>query len=342
MKKNTPLSPAQMWMLVWAGLMAPITDALPRLLLAGAGRTAWLSVLLGGLMVLLLGRLLWTTPLPRLDRSFLGKGFLTIYIVWLEVLLALRLSSCAQRLLNSGARDGSGPFFLLVAVLLLLRLNSGSLAAFGRAGQLFFAALALMAGAVLLLSLPTAKFERLLPLEMPPLSSALLASGVLCWGLLPAAFLPVEREHARKRIHWGVVGCVLLTMSQMIILANLGPGLAARVPAPFFALAKGAGIEGAFQRVESVVSALWLFSDLTMGGLLVFAQRRVLSMVWGERQEQQKGGILIILAALLGWLILPYIGYIDGIWVSTGNLILGVLLGLIVWLERNRKRQKQG
>ncbi len=342
MKKNTPLSPAQMWMLVWAGLMAPITDALPRLLLAGAGRTAWLSVLLGGLMVLLLGRLLWTTPLPRLDRSFLGKGFLTIYIVWLEVLLALRLSSCAQRLLNSGARDGSGPFFLLVAVLLLLRLNSGSLSAFGRAGQLFFAALALMAGAVLLLSLPTAKFERLLPLEMPPLSSALLASGVLCWGLLPAAFLPVEQEHARKRIHWGVVGCALLTLAQMIILANLGPGLAARVPAPFFALAKGAGIEGAFQRVESVVSALWLFSDLTMGGLLVFAQRRVLAMAWGERQEQRKGGILIILAALLGWLILPYIGYIDGIWVSTGNLILAVLLELIAWLERNRKRQKQG
>lgn len=340
MKKQATLSPVQLWLLVWAGLMAPVTDALPRLLLDRAGRNAWLSVLLGGLAVLLPQRLLGASPLPRLGKSFPGKVLLTIYMVWMEVLLALRLSSSAQRLLNSGARDGSGPFFLLAAVLLLLRLNSGSLSAFGRAGQLFFAALALMAGAVLLLSLPTARFERLLPVELPPLSPALLASGVLCWGFLPAAFLPVERERTRRGLHWGLAGCLLLTLSQMIVLANLGPGMAAEVPSPFFALAKGAGIEGAFQRGESVVSALWLFSDLTMGGLLIFAQRNILSVVWGERQKQRACVGLILLAAAAGGLLLPYIKDMSGNWVSLGNLILSVLLVLTVWGERQRERQK--
>lgn len=339
MKKHMTLSPVQIWLLVWAGLMAPVMDALPRLLLDGASRNAWISVLLGGLLALFLGCRLKPGSLPRLGESFPGKVFLTIYMVWLEGLLVLRLSSCARRLLDSGARDGSGPFFLLVAVLLLLRLNSGSLSAFGRAGQLFFAALALMAGAVLLLSLPTAKPERLLPVELPSLSPALLASGVLCWGLLPAAFLPVEREPGGKSLRWGLAGCILLTISQMIILANLGPGLAARVSAPFFALAKGAGIEGAFQRVESVVSALWLFSDLTMGGLLIFAQRRISSMVWGENREQRTGGILIVLAGLLGWILLPYIIYIDGKWISMGNLILAVLLVLILLMGGYRGKK---
>ncbi len=342
MKKRAALSPAQLRLLVWAGLMAPVTDALPRLLLDGAGRNAWISVLLGGLMILLLAWLLRDSPLPRLGASFPGKVFLTIYMVWMEGLLALRLGSCARRLLASEGRDGSGPFFLLVAALLLLRLNSGSLSAFARAGQLFFAALALMAGAVLLLSLPTARFERLLPVEMPALSPALLAAGVLGWGVIPAAFLPVDRERTGSRVRWGLVGCILLTASQMILLANLGPGLAARVPSPFFALAKGAGIEGAFQRIEGVVSALWLFSDLTMGGLLVFAQRRILSVLCGEGQEPWKGGALIALAALAGWLLLPGIESIDGVWVAVGNLVLTGLLALTAWVGLDRERKKQG
>lgn len=336
MKKQGTLSPIQLRLLVWAGLMAPIADDLPALLLEGAGTDAWLSVLFGGLLALGLGKLMTTSPLPRLGDHFPGKVFLLIYMVWMELLLAQRLGLSVRRLLSTGSRDGSGPFFLLVAVLLLLRLNSGTLPAFARAGQVFFAALAVTAAAVLALSLPTASVERLRPVALPPVSPTLIAAGVLSWGLLPAAFLPVEGEKQKGRLAVGFTACLVLTGAQVVILANLGAGLGAKVGPAFFALAKGAGLEGAFQRIESVVSALWLFADLTMGGLLVFAQRRTIGMVVGERWEQRGGTILIIAAALLALGGL-YIDRIEGNWVPIGNLILTVILVLIIWTERYRE-----
>ena len=54
-----------------------------------------------------------------------------------------------------------------------------------------------------------------------------------------------------------VGGCLLLALSQFVILGSLGATLAGRLDSPFFTLAKSVGVEGAFQRVESVITALW-------------------------------------------------------------------------------------
>lgn len=62
------------------------------------------------------------------------------------------------------------------------------------------------------------------------------------------------------------LGCLVLTLAQGVILGSLGPVLAGRLDSPFLALAKSVGVEGAFQRVESVVAALWVTADVTMGG----------------------------------------------------------------------------
>lgn len=337
MKQQGTLSPAQLRLLVWAGLMAPAAEDLPGLLLERAGHDAWLSVLLGSLLALVLGRLLFPSPLARLGEHFPGKVLLLIYMVWMELLLALRLGLCARRLLSAGSRDGSGPFFLLVAVLLLLRLNSGTLPAFARAGQVFLAALAVTAATVLALSLPTASLERLRPVGLPPLSPALVAAGVLSWGLLPAALLPVEGEARRGRLAGELTACLVLVGAQVVILANLGAGLSEKVGPALFALAKGAGLEGAFQRLESVVSALWLFADLTMGGLLVFAQRRVVGLTLGEKWEQRGSTALILGAALLALAGLS-IGTIENIWIPVGNLVLVLSMVILTGVEQYRER----
>ena len=99
------ISTRQLGALLWAGLMAPAAELLPAVTLPLAGRAAWLSALAALPVVLLIG---WGLARLDLHRGGLagtvcremgpwaGKGVLLFYIVWGELLLALRLRLCAS------------------------------------------------------------------------------------------------------------------------------------------------------------------------------------------------------------------------------------------------------
>ena len=348
------ISRTQLMALLWAGVMAPAAELLPALLLSGAGKGAWLTVVLAAPLVLaagwIMGSLAGQDGLARSITGGLGKwaggAALLLYIVWGLLLLALRLRLCAQRLLDSGERDGALWFFLLAAAAVLLWISRGKLAAFARAGQLFLAALLVTAGTVLLLSLVQAKPERLLPLWWQPagpvLQAALSAAGVMGWGLfLPFLMGNVRDQGEKKNWHWlfwGLGGALLLAAAQAVILGNLGVRLAARLDNPFFALAKSIGVEGAFQRVEGVVTALWTFADLTMGGILIFAVRAMAAEFLPGRALPWVPWGAAVLGTAGALLLFPALGDAET-WnrqlVPAVNLILGVLLpALLLAVER--------
>ena len=338
--RRDEITHTQLTALIWAGVLAPAAELLPTLTIQQAGRGSWLAILCAIPLVLLGGWLLSGLSrqegaariLRRCLGPWVGRGILLLYLIWCELLLALRLRLCAQRLLSAGYRDGSLWFFLAVTAGLTLWMGLGKLAAFARAGQVFLAVLLVTGGAVLLLSAGQVRLERLLPLSweegVATLWGSLPAAGLLSWGLC-GAFLTgqVARSEDKGRWHWifwGVGGCILLALAQGIIVGNLGTQLAGQLEAPFFALAKSIGVEGAFQRVESVVSALWTLSDLAMAGLLLFALR----IQWKEiaaGTERKGAAVLLLLAVLLSAGLFPGGGE-TALWsryiVPMGNLVL--------------------
>lgn len=343
--EEAKISRTQLMALLWAGVMAPAAELLPAVLLPGAGRGAWLAVLLAAPLVLaagwLLGSLAGREGLAESVAGLLGRwaggAVLLLYIVWALLLLSLRLRLCAQRLLASGERDGALWFFLLAVAAVLLWMGRGGLAAFARAGQLFLAALLVTAGAVLVLALFQARPERLLPLWWaeagPVLRAVLSAAGVMGWGLfLPFLMGDVRDQGENKSWHWlfwGLGGALLLAAAQAVILGNLGAALAARLDNPFFTLAKSVGVEGAFQRVEGLVAALWTFADLTMGGVLVFAVRAMAARLLPGKNLPWVPWGSVLLAAAGALTLFPALGTAET-WnrclVPMGNLALGLLL----------------
>ena len=350
----------QLTALLWAGILAPAAELLPALTIGAAGRGGWLAPALCAPLVLLGGRLL-----SGLDRGggaarslrqglgpWAGRGVLLVYLLWFELLLAVRLRMCARRLLSAGDRDGSLWFFLAVTAGLALWMGLGKLSAFARAGQVFLAVLLAAGGVVLALSVGQVRLTRLLPLSWgeqgAAVRAALPAAGLLGWGM-GGAFLTgqVDRREDRGRWHrsfWGAGGCLLLSAALGIIQGNLGAGLAGRLESPFFALAKSVGVKGAFQRVESVAAALWTFSDLAMAGVLLFALRSI----WRELRpagKEKRGAAALLTAAVL--LAAGPLSEENAIlhWsrelVPAGNLILGAgvpaLLGVLLRLcEKGR------
>ena len=186
------LSQTQRMALFWAGGLAPAAEHLPRQLADLAGTGSWLAPLLAALPLLLLLSLLSALAGERglaaslssvLGRKA-GRGVLALYLLWGLGLLALRFRLCAQRLVDSGTRDGNLWFFLLVTAALVLWMGRGTLGAFARAGQLFLALLLTAVAVVLLLSLRPADLLRLTPAALAP--KPLLAGTLTTAGRLGA------------------------------------------------------------------------------------------------------------------------------------------------------------
>lgn len=341
MGKDT-ISRTQLMALLWAGVMAPAAELLPGILLPQAGKGAWLSVLAAAPLVLaagwLLGALAGQGGLAReimgLLGPVIGRGILLIYLLWAELLLTLRLRLCAQRLLSSGSRDGALWFFLAAVAAMVVWMGRGKLSAFARAGQLFLAALLTAAGVVLILALFQAKIYRLFPLwwtdAAPLLRSSLDVGGVIGWGLFAAFLIGSVADQGEKKswhwLSWGLGGCALLSLAQAVILGNLGAELAAALPNSFFALAKSVGVEGAFQRVEGVITALWTFADLTMAGILVFAVRAMSRELFPQKWQPWIPWACVFVAAAGAMTVFSGAGNGESLsrtLVPTGNLILG-------------------
>lgn len=362
MQDRQTISQTQLCTLLWAALLAPAAELLPAVTLPWAGRGAWLTTLLAfpvlaGAGWVLARAVRGRNGLPQTIRTgygpIAGRGILILYMVWGEFLLALRLRLCAQRLLASGERDGSLWFYLPVAALLALWMARGKLAAFARAGQVLLAVVLTAAAVVLGLALFQVRPEHLLPLwwqdALPVLGGTVPACGVLGWGMF-AAFLLGNTEpakHSRRDwLIWSGLGCVLLSLEQLVVVGNLGVSLARRLHSPFFALAKSVGVEGAFQRVESIVAALWIFGDLALLGVILFALWEMARAVWNKAGQKTVATAAVLPAVIVGMVAFP-----DGVGaeaagrgtVLVGNLVFGLALpilaaGAAALTKRNKKK----
>ena len=112
-----------------------------------------------------------------------------------------------------------------------------------------------------------------------------------------------EEGSRRKILRWAVGLCLTLTALQVVCLGNFGPGLAGRMDTPFFMMVKGIGFEGTFQRMESVIIALWVLADLALLSLLACACSELAQKGFAI-QKRSTAVLPIILAAAAGaiWL----------------------------------------
>ena len=326
------LSPAQWGALLWVASLAPASELLPGVALDQAGRGAWLSPLAALIFLLPLFWLGRRGDVTTLRQSWGGRAVLALCVLWMELLVVLRLGLCARRMLWSGERDGAVWYFLLTLAAIALWIGQGKLSAFGRAGQLFLVILMGAAGLVLGLSLPRLRADRVLPLWtgdiVPVFLSGVSAAGSIGWAALPVLLLPVQERKGKTLALWGVGGGILLAVAQLILIGNLGVGLCARSDSAFFALTKSVGIEGAFQRVESVVAALWMLSDLTLCVALLHAVGLACEgIAFGVKRETVSSFALLAAAGCALWALRwgASLEEWNRKWVWMGNLLACLL-----------------
>lgn len=330
-----------------------------------AGKSAWLTGILAFPALLLLAWMLHTLvragggladALQKAFGTLLGKAAILLYVLWALFVLSMAGRLYAERMLSTGYQNTSLAGLLLVLLALVLWIGRRKLEALARTAEICYLVLVLTLGAVLLFCVVDLAPAHVLPVwfsDLPQVAAATrVPVGILSYGVF-AAFLTgrVTRrpEDKRRGILWLAAGCAVVTVLQFGVVGQLGDGLCVRVDVPFFEVARAVGLDGAFQRMESIVVAVWILSDFVLLAMLVFAVREMAKALFGEKAERWAPFLAVILAFLGGQFLFKddfsARSAVETI-VPIGNLTLAYLIPAIallcLWVKgRKEKREKK-
>lgn len=348
--KNGHITAGRLTAAAWAAVLAPAVGILPGVTARIAGEGAWLAPLVALPAALFLGRVLGRLARQGLVQAFLrllggvaGRLLATIYIMWALILACARLRLSGQRLLFTAQREVGLWFFLALLAVVVAWLAWDKVDAFVRSAAIFSRILTLALGAVLVLTVLQVRAENLWPLwagdVLPVFRAAVPALGVLCYGVY-AAFLwegDADTGGWRRRV---AGGCGMLALLELSILGNMGAELTAALEDPFITLSKHVGVKGAFQRVESLLSALWLLGDLALISLLLWACRRMVAEAvprWKGTWVVFVGVTAVLLGAGLVFRDAVLAQRFEYVLAPLGNLALGVVVpGMLFLLDRQK------
>ena len=356
------ISLRQLLTLTFAALLSPAVQVLPGLTARRAGVGGWLAALLALPVLLLLCWGLWVLcrggpgkgGLPCVAQRLLGpaagRGLCLIYLLWGIWLLAANARQAARRFLTISYRNGSMLLFLFVLLGVSFWLARKPVRALARAGEVFF--LALSVGLALSLGLGAFQVEavNLLPVwleDLPAVGGAALPVLGLLGYVVCAACLGghvISQEHGRRTLlRWATGLCLTLTGLQIVCLGSFGPGLAGRIDTPFYMMVRGVGFEGTFQRIESVIIALWALSDLALLALLTCACGLLAQTVFGIRRRSVATVPVFLLGAAGAVVFFPDAFTLDwalegpALW---GGVVLGFMVPLLLAAGIYRKEQR--
>lgn len=314
------ISLRQFLVMLFVALLSPLVHMTPVVTDQIAGRGGWLAymvvLVIMGSLTLLLGWAFRRIPngglgaLLRLgfgDR--LGRVLCGISAVVLLLRLGMALRFYAERFVSTLYPDTELGMFFAVLLALVVWVNSRSFGTLARTGQIFFLAIILVVAMVVAFNLPLIKPYYIWPVWTEDLTK-IGRAGLVCTEMLSVSFgtlfclsLVGERDNGTATcLRWLTGICVLATVLSIVTTGVFSSKLTPSLQIPFFVLAKEIRIEGALERIESFVAAVWVFTDVILMALLTKAfQLAVGECIQTERKELGDAAVLVVLP--LGYLI---------------------------------------
>lgn len=301
-----------------------------------AGRAAWLTPLIAALPMLLylhflsdfmdhrregenLQELMLRSLGPRM-----GRIALALTAAWLLLYAGFVLRSCADRMIITIYPNSSPAAFAIPLGLVCLVAALGKPRSIIRCAQLIKPILLAALLVILFFALSSAKIGNLLPLTMgdalPAALGSLSAVNVLLVGSYMLCFveglLPLSAGRARESSLWLLKMVVLLCLLIAGIIGRFGADLTVKMNRPFFVMVRNLVFFHTVERVEALVSMLWLFPDFLLVSLQLWSAQHCLRLIFsfgpatdGEKLlDLRRGRWLVWLCSLAAVLMSLFLG----------------------------------
>lgn len=286
--ENDHISQKQLLALGFLSLLSPAIRRVPRITVATAGYAAWLAPLVAFVplvfLVLFMRSFLRTKgPGVGLAEIFLralgkpvGRIVLALYSIWLLLYDGFLLRSGAHRFVSTVYPHAQPWVFVIVMLVLCAIAALGSLRALARSAAVFRPLLIAVFIIIFVFAFQDVDFSGFTPLYSGDVGPVLLASLPLVNIASIVVYLGFIEGHvdgpprARPFIGWLVVIVLLTSLLCLVTAAVFGLELVTKSYNAFFIMVRDISILNTIERVESVVVALWVFTDFVLEALLLY------------------------------------------------------------------------
>ena len=316
------ISSRQLMTLTFVSMLSPFLRLVPATIAHHAGSAAWISSILSIFPVLFLTALIerilktfphfmgFSTVIPRILGSFIGKTVVFLWSVWLVFHSGFLLRSGADRFIATIYPNSTPTVFILITILLCTVAAFGHIIPLARSSELFRPLLIFVIVLVLGFTVEDVEPTFLLPAtksHIPGILSGLpLAAEAVSVALVNTAFLAkyVRREEKQPRIlPWLIGVTVLNTALCAISVGSLGKTYTSALAYPFFIMARDLSVLSGVERIEALVVGLWLLPDFVLITVeLIIASDNLLEL-FGKSESIPAKRICILSAAALASLV---------------------------------------
>ena len=286
--------------------LAPVTRLLPKVAAQLAGSASWLAPLCALPPLLLF--LLILTSLMKMRREGEGLGEVimrrsgrTAGAIGLALIGSFTLFSAgfilrtgAHRLISTIYPDAGPLFFMIVMLIIGTVAALGPVKALPRASRVFAPVLLSVIVLALIISLGSVDVRNLLPIKTQSAGKVFISglAVVEIYGavLYCAAFLedqsPLQGRRFASYAGWLALICLLLCAFCAVIIGCYGARLTSRTLHPFFSMIRDVTLTKTVERIEALVTTLWVLSDFVIFTLLLCTASHIFRLIFGFRPEK--------------------------------------------------------
>ncbi len=363
--KTDLVSIKQLRALYVLGILSPVIRLIPNSTLRYAGSAAWLSPILALLPVVgygyFLGRVAKsrksgeTAPvlLCRVLGKRAGRMILILTGLWLAFYAGFLLRMDGERLRSTIFRNVNLWFFVAVGLSVCTVIALGNLKSLARMAELFLPVLGLVIALSCGLALVDVKLENLLPVTVYDLPGAAAGAVPILDVLSVSAFYllflgeieksPGAQQVVTRGLLWLMLGIWLLVGT---VTGTLSAPLANHLNNPYFVMARDLSVFGVNERIEAVIIALWVVTDLIYIVTLMRASVVALqgAILYGSRKRWVlvlSGGVLLSAVLCAGNAFT--LSRLSEVWVPAISMgfTLGLLPAIALWGYASQKRRKR-
>lgn len=304
--KSDKVTRTQLTALAFVGLLSPTVRRIPGQLVLDSGRACWVSVLMAVvpiiIMVLLyscLRRRAGTLSGEDLVIGALGGGFGRIILaltgLWLLFYCSYHLCVGADRFIATIFPNTRPAFLILIMLAMCLIAALGEVRALARSAMLFRPVLLAVFIVLAIFALPEADLSELMPPFENGAMPAFRGVSQLINIVSITVYFAFLEDHTDDRFSpgrfliWVITYVFILLFLCIAVLGLLGLELTRNLSHPFFTIIRELTLFNVVERIEAVITGLWVFSDFILVAILLKIAAKLISRAFGLSAPKAEG-----------------------------------------------------